>query len=67
MELADVIKEIRTICSCGRNATLNARMIDGEFVREGSQVAIDGEAEVAYQSLCKTCYTERVGPISSSL
>lgn len=65
LEVADVIKEIRTICVCGKNATFNARTSDGEYVTEGSQLAIDGEALIAYESLCGTCYIEKVGPISS--
>ncbi len=63
LEVADVIKEVRTICQCGKNATLNARKINGEFVTEGSQVAIDNQAEIAYQAFCKICYTQKVGPI----
>lgn len=65
LEVADVIKEIRTICVCGKNATFNARTSDGEYVTEGSQLAIDGEALIAYESLCGTCYSQKVGPISS--
>jgi len=55
MALADEIEEIPTLCRCGHKARLNTRLVDGEFVFEGSQVAIDGEG-VQYESLCKTCY-----------
>jgi thymidine kinase len=65
LEVADVIKEIRTICSCGKNATFNARKLNGDFVIEGTQVAIDGEGHTTYKSLCGSCYTQKVGPISS--
>ena len=54
--LAHTIEELKTICRCGRKAVLNGRTINGKFVFEGDQVAIDGEAEVTYESLCATCY-----------
>lgn len=54
--LAHEIEELRTICRCGKKAIFNGRKIDGDFVFEGTQVAIDGEAEVTYESLCGKCY-----------
>ncbi|GAA2804844.1 thymidine kinase [Saccharopolyspora taberi] len=61
MELAHSIEELKTICRCGRKATLNARTVDGAFTRAGSQVAIDGE--VGYESMCGTCYLQKVGTL----
>ena len=54
----DDIKEIDTIplCSCGNKARFNARKINGKFVFEGEQVAIDNENNVEYESLCPVCY-----------
>ena len=49
---------MKTICDCGAKATLNARMVDGEFVFDGEQVAIDGEDNITYDSLCPKCYYE---------
>jgi len=54
--IAHSIEELKTICRCGRKAILNGRKIDGAFVFEGDQVAIDGENEVTYESLCANCY-----------
>ncbi len=54
--LAHSIEELKTICTCGRKATLNGRKINGEYVFEGNQVAIDLEDAVEYQSLCPNCY-----------
>ena len=60
LELAHTIEEMKTICRCGRKATFNARMVDGKFTFDGDQVAIDGEQNVTYDSLCPKCYfTER--------
>ena len=39
--LAHSIEEMKTICKCGRKAILNGRKINGKFVFEGEQVAID--------------------------
>ncbi len=56
LQIAHSIEEMKTICDCGSKATFNARKIDGDFVFEGDQVAIDGEGEVTYESLCPKCY-----------
>ena len=56
LELAQSIEELKTICDCGKKATFNARMVNGKFVFDGDQVAIDGEDEVTYKSLCAKCY-----------
>ena len=52
LELAHNIEEMKTICTCGRK-------VNGEFVFEGAQVAIDMENNVEYQSLCPACYFEK--------
>jgi thymidine kinase len=66
LEVAHSLEELKTICRCGRKAVFNARKIDGVFVFDGSQVAIDG-AEVTYESLCAVCYlTESGGRLDGS-
>ena len=60
MELADELEELVTICKCGEKAKFQARKVNGVFVTEGSEVAIDGENEVTYESLCGKCYIEDV-------
>ena len=54
--LAHSIEELKTICKCGQKAIANGRKIGGRFVFEGAQVAIEGEANVEYESLCANCY-----------
>ena len=56
--LAHSIEELKTICKCGRKAVLNGRKINGRFVFEGEQVAIDNVDDVEYESLCGHCYFE---------
>jgi len=57
LEVAHSLEELKTICRCGRKAIFNARKIDGVFVFDGDQVAIDG-ASVSYESLCGACYLQ---------
>ena len=59
-EIADDMEELYTICRCGKRAKFNGRMINGKFTSSGEQVAIDGENEVTYESLCGKCYLEKV-------
>ena len=63
MEIAHSIEELKTICRCGSKAIFNARIVGGEFVVEGDQVAIDGQ-QASYESLCGRCYLDKVGPLS---
>jgi thymidine kinase len=62
LEISHSLEELKTICRCGRKAIFNARLIDGHFVFDGDQVAIDG-AEVTYESLCGVCYLEESGGV----
>lgn len=55
LEVSHSLEELKTICRCGRKAVFNGRKIDGVFVFDGDQVAIDG-MEVTYESLCGSCY-----------
>ena len=59
-EVADVMEELITICRCGKRAKFNGRIVNGEFTSSGEQVAIDGENEVEYESLCGRCYLNKV-------
>jgi thymidine kinase len=63
LEISHSLEELKTICRCGRKAVFNARTVNGQFVFDGDQVAIDGDAEVSYQSLCGACYLEESGGV----
>ena len=56
LELAHTIEEMKTICACGRKAMCNGRKVNGQFVFEGAQVAIDMVDHVEYESLCPQCW-----------
>ena len=58
--LADELEELVTICKCGKRAKFNARVINGDYVLEGSSILIDGFENVTYEPLCGKCYIEEV-------
>ncbi|MBQ6048880.1 MAG: thymidine kinase [Oscillospiraceae bacterium] len=59
MELADSITEIKTVCACGRKATVNARIdAEGRIVTEGSQVMLGGND--SYMAMCHKCWKEKI-------
>ncbi len=54
---ADTLTEIKTICHCGRKATMVLRTdADGRVVREGAQIEIGGNAR--YVSVCRRHFKE---------
>ncbi len=57
LEIADSITEIKTICSCGKKATVNVRMDSkGRIITEGEQILIGGND--TYTPICYQCYIE---------
>lgn len=54
--MAHSIEELKTICTCGRKAVLNARQVNGKLVFEGDQVVIDNDSHIQYLSMCGHCY-----------
>lgn len=55
--LADEIEEIRSICSCGNKAIVNARLDEiGNVVTEGKQIELGGNDK--YVSMCWKCYSD---------
>ncbi|MEY3129003.1 MAG: hypothetical protein RL405_323, partial [Actinomycetota bacterium] len=60
LEIAHSLEELKTICRCGRKAMFNGRKVDGKFIFDGEQVAIDG-VDVTYESLCPVCYFDELG------
>lgn len=64
LALSDVMREIRTICWCGRKANMVVRLDDeGRVIEEGNQVLIGGNQ--TYVSLCRKHWEDRnIGPNS---
>ena len=58
-EIAESISEIKTICKCGKKATVNARIdIFGNIITEGEQVELGGNDK--YIAMCYKCYLEAI-------
>lgn len=59
MELADSLTEIKTVCACGRKATVNARLDgQGHVVTEGNQVLLGGND--SYVAMCHKCWKQKI-------
>jgi thymidine kinase len=60
LALADEMREVRTICACGKKATMVVRKgSDGRALKDGAQVLIGGNE--TYVSLCRRHWREAVG------
>lgn len=59
MELSDSLTEIKTVCACGRKATVNARLdADGRVLTSGDQVFLGGND--SYIAMCHKCWRDRI-------
>ena len=60
LALSDELREVRTICHCGKKATMVVRKgADGQILKDGAQVEIGGNDR--YVSLCRLHWREAVG------
>ena len=60
LALADTLTELKTICHCGRKATMNLRVApDGRAVKTGAQVEIGGNDR--YVPMCRRHFKEAMG------
>lgn len=59
LALADEMREVRTICHCGKKATMVVRLApDGKVLEGGAQVQVGGNE--TYVSLCRKHWREAV-------
>ena len=60
LALADEMREIRTICHCGKKATMVIRQDEnGAVIKDGAQIQIGGNE--TYISLCRRHWLEAIG------
>lgn len=60
LALADEMREVRTICHCGKKATMVIRTdAEGRALTEGAQIEVGGNER--YVSLCRRHWREAVG------
>ena len=58
-EVADSISEIKTICTCGKKAIINARIDEnGKIVTEGDQILIGGND--SYVAMSHSCWKSAI-------
>ena len=59
MELSDSLTEIKTVCACGRKATVNARFDEGgRIVTHGDQLLLGGND--SYIAMCHKCWKQKI-------
>lgn len=59
LAIADNLREARTICHCGKKATMTARMDEaGNALTEGAQVSV---GKAVYVSLCRKHWEQALG------
>jgi len=64
LALADELTELKTICHCGRKATMNLRLgADGRAAREGAQIEIGGNDR--YVAMCRRHFKAALVPAST--
>ena len=62
MELADDIKEVKSLCKCGRKASINARIDSkGNVVVDGEQIEVGGDDR--YEAMCRKCWKDKTSKI----
>ncbi|MGB0960167.1 MAG: thymidine kinase [Halocynthiibacter sp.] len=65
LALADEMREARTICHCGKKATMVVRQDEnGTTLTDGAQVQIGGNE--TYVSLCRRHWREEIGDLPAS-
>ena len=63
LELADSLREIVTMCPCGKKAIMNARYSGNRILYEGEQVVVGGNE--SYLALCHRCYKKGIIPLEA--
>ena len=59
LELSDSLTEIKTVCACGRKATVNARIDEaGRVITQGDQVFLGGND--SYVAMCHKCWVDKI-------
>ena len=63
LELADSLREVVTMCPCGKKAIMNARYSGNKILYEGEQVVVGGNE--SYMALCHRCYKKGIIPLEA--
>ncbi len=61
VELADSLQELKTVCRCGRKATMNVRLENGKVVTRGNEIEIEGKnKDITYEVMCYWCKMKKI-------
>ncbi len=58
IEIADSLQEVKSVCTCGRKASVNARLINDKITTSGAEVLLG--AEECYESMCYLCFRKKL-------
>ena len=64
VEIADSLSEIKSICKCGRKASVNARFVNKKLTNQGEEILIG--AEESYESMCYWCYRKKISQLNKN-
>ncbi len=56
LQIAHKNEELKTICTCGRKATMNTRWLNDKLVVDGPDILIDGTSKIEYRAMCPKCF-----------
>lgn len=56
IEIADIVENIPYICRCGKNALINAKIINGRATLTGDEIDIGGDEK--YEAVCFECWNK---------
>lgn len=54
VEAAESLMEIKSVCECGKKATISARFSNGKLITDGEEIVIG--ADDMYKGVCYSCY-----------
>lgn len=59
LEISDSHEELKTLCDCGKKASINARVRpDGSVITDGNQILVGGDD--VYKAMCRKCWKEKI-------
>ena len=62
LALADALVELKSVCECGRKATMTVRVdANGDAVRDGAQVEVGGNDR--YVALCRRHFMDKIADL----
>ncbi|MEY8701743.1 thymidine kinase, partial [Francisella philomiragia] len=57
LAIADTLEEVKTICHCGKKASFNMMVQNGEAIKHGNPIVVDDDSlkdiDIRYVSVCR--------------